>query len=680
MKRKIMALLVGVLIGVNSFSVFAQEQLSEEVKNAIVAAKSKINIDEDYSEFSYETIIEDGLTFYNMTWTDSDDNSIDITVDSEGRINYYKLFYNNKNDNKPLLNNIKKNEAQLIAEEFVKKTIPNRASQLEIINISDNYEEFVFEFAQKIDGIPVLCNDTEVNVSKATGEVINFHSLGEYWQDRINRKNDDLIDLETAKKAFIENDGIKLLYKTEFDYKTKSASVYPIYEVNPISINAHNAKVIDAKNDVYSNYSLAASKPEAAGDSGMEYEFTESELEAVKKSGNFINSKDAGNIIKKYNIVKNSFTLTEGVITESGYNKEEYFWNFDGTDDVNDFSFSVDASTGKLNSFYKYTNYNEENTSLISESIAKDKLNTYLKLLSPEVINSVSYSSDIYLSEYDNAYSLTYNRKINNTEVDSNYIYIKIDAVTGELVRFNKKWYNDIKISDKPINLSVEAAFDVFDKYSDFSLSYKLIAKENEEQEEKIDAVYSAKNDFDNYIDPENGNILSYKGEEIPKTKLETGYTDISGYKYEDEINILFESGFYLDKSEFKPNDGMTRKDFLQLFYSKTKKNYDKDKINEEIETVLSEIGIKNAEEELTKNDCAKIICNFLGYSNLTDRDEIFENTYNDVDLDMRAEANIFSSFGFLDNGDDNFNGEYVITNGEGAHVIYKLVSEYKNS
>lgn len=687
MKRKIAVLLAAVILAFNSVSVFAEENLSEDVKNAIISAKSKITVEEEYSDFHYETSEEYGQKIYNLVWRNEDYDEYVVGVDLNGNVVYYQSpdAYNYDDH---LLVNVRQDEAKRNAESFIKKVIPDRANDLEIVDVSSSRASFTFRFAQKVNDIFVMCYDTDVSVSKQDGKILTFSSYGRYFQDKINKKSDDLIDKEKAKESFFNNDAIKLIYYSDFDYKTKKADIYPVYDISSLSINAHNANVINSSfySREYSGASASSANgkfmEDTAADAGeADFEFSKAELEEIEKTSGFISSAKAKNALKKYNLIKDNVTVSDGDINISPYNKDEYWWNFSAVDDNNSdnrYSFTVDANSGKINSFRKNNKYNNDAEKVLSEDAAKDKANGYLKLLCPELLNSLNHNDDIRYDKYSNVYTLSFYRKIDNIELNANHVIIQVDAETGELIWFSKVWYNDINIINKQIKLTPEDAFEIYDKYADFNLCYAYVSNEDNGEYNKIDAVYKAvkDSDFKYYIDAENGKRITYWGSEPDNKEFENGYSDISDSKYEEEINILYESGFSLNRNEFNPDSDMTKSDFIELLYSGLEnKHYVAKNGDGSKEDILSKIN--SLDNAMTKNDCAKILIYVIGYGELLDKDEMFEDFYSDVDLKNRAEANITTSLSILEAEEDKFKGDEIISNEEGAHIIYNLISGY---
>ncbi len=679
MKRKVAIFMAVVAMALSLNTVYA-EDLGSDVKNAVLAAKSKLYIDEQYDEFHYETQQAYNRTLYELVWENDDYQQYRAVIDSDGDVQYYSApsAYGDYG----ILSQTKSDDAQITAESFIKKVMPQRADKLELIEKSDDSASFIFKYAEKINGIIVLYDDTEVRVSKKTGEVISFLTEGKYLSGLINSKADDLTDEEGAKNAFIENGGIKLIYKADFDYKTKKAEVSPVYKCENISINAHNLNPV--KVSLYADDYLSANKMFASGSSADAkseeaadiVNLSEKELEMIEKTDGFITADQALASIKKYNILKNDFTYTENGLRTSPYNKDEYFWNFSASasDELNA-DISVDALSGKIVSFSLYKSGSEENNKALSEDEAKNKMKDYLRLLGGEYLNDVDYSAEVEYRDYSNRYTLKYNRKINNLELDSNYIRIQIDAETGELCGFEKVWYNDIELSPKQVKLTQKDAFDVYAKNADFRLGYAFVMNDSNGKFDKADAVYTARKNFNYYIDAQGGELVNYwsyrKDDEKPQS-----YTDIDASKYKDIINILFESGFYLEREEFKPNEPITYGDFVKLLYSGLEeKAYQRSITKKSVDEYIDENSLTDA--DMTKNGCARLLMLITGCDYLADKDEIFSDIYTDVDPKDRAEVNFAVSQKLLSAEEDKFLGNSKVTNEEAANIIYNLISDF---
>lgn len=690
--KKIISVLIGLMIIFNAVSCFAAEDLAEDVKNAIVAARSVITVDERFSEFSYDVDNSDGEKFYNLEWTDEEKNeNIRITVTSKGKIHSYSAYIKNESNN---LITVTKSDAETAALAFIKRVIPERANELNLISCEKSYSGYFLRYSMIIDTIPVLCSDIEIEVSNVSGEVTAYTNNSIFWRDSFKPNTSNLISSETAKKAFIENGAVELYYHTDFDYKTKSATVTPFYRTVNISIDAHSgSKVYTSFNDnSLRKYSYSTANAAMAGDVEADEEagfgFTEGELASIEESNGLISENDAKNSITRYNIIKNDAAVSGGNLMGSYANKDDYYWSFTGSNDDYRYNYSVNAKTGKIENFRRYNkDYDTEGKQSVSQSKAEENINKYLKLLASDYLNSVDYSDDVTYSKYSNSYSCTFKRKFNGACLDANYINIEIDGEKGELITYSKKWYNDISMSAKPIKLTAEEAFDRYSEYADIDLCFVFIVNLNKDSTDydEINAVYTKKNrDFYGYIDTETGKNVSLDGKEIKRKETIGSYSDISGSEYEDEINILFNSGYKLDREEFKPNEPMTVYDFVSLYYSNTNNGYDYrplyDSDDEEGDFILNKLKecSLDSDDSLTRINCAKIFVNILGYSEFCDRDDIFADIYSDVNDNDKAEAAIAADFGILPAG-EYFEPEKALTNGDGAHVIYNYLNSGKD-
>lgn len=675
MKKKITAIILTTIMTLCSFNTFAEEQLSTEIKTAILNAKSIITIDEEYDDFSYEIDNYTGQAFYSLCWTNDANNSIKINITKDNEILLYEnesVIYSNDNSSSGLKDNLSKSEAQAYAESFIKKVIPERVSELSLTDVKIDSNTFTFYYGMKINDIPVAYDDVFVTVSKQTGEIYHFFNNGSFLKNNINKNISNLIDLETAKEKYIEDDGVKLSYIVNYDYKTKKATLIPTYVVINKAISAKNgAEVFIDNNSSYigSAQSNAATE-DASADFAYNKELTESELASLIDLNQFISEEKAKEIITKYKLNFDIENIEKGSLIKSSTNNSVYYWSFSCPDG----HFKVDAKTGGLEGFYRYDHETKdskaENKSkpALSENQAKDKIYNYLKLFANDKLKELS-SENIYYSEYKNNYSIAYNRKINNIATSSNYISISIDGDTGELQSFNKHWYNDIEVISKPIKLSAKDAFNIYADKAEFRLCYNMIYKDLDNNDEYyIEPIYTAKNNDIYYIDVENGNRLTYNGE-IYKVKItNTGYTDISGNKYEKEINILLENNYYFSDSEFRPNDDMTVKSFLELMQNKKYSFSDV-----KLEQLAEKIGLKT-DEPISRLACAKIIVYYTEQSQLAEIDEIFADLYNDVAFKDKAEVAIMTAV--VGNSlSEEFKPDEILSRGEGAYYVYCLLN-----
>lgn len=664
MKKKIFALVLSAVLAFCPISAFAEENtMSEEVKDAVVAVRSAVEIDDEYSEFSYETEEENGIKLFILRWENEDGGSVEVCVKSDGEIlwyyNYASDYYSSG------LSKVTRQQAQETAEAFIKKAAPERAAVVKLRDYSRQESRIRLVYTQDINSIPVACDDIQLEISAQSGKVCSFSSSSLIWRDAVNTNTEGIIDEDEAKKAFLDNGGVELVYNCNFDYKEKKAELYPVYKISQLRIDARRATELSYVyyDNVKRESEMATASYAASGAAeDAAYELNESELAEVEKTKDYITRDEAVKALVKKNITDSSASVTSARLVLSSYSND-CLWSLSGED----FSASVNASSGNVESFFSYNEYaydsENENKKKLTESQAKDKINGYLKLLGSEYLNEISYG-DIEYNEYSNSYSTRYSRKVNGIKTDSNYIEISINAETGRLIRYNKIWYGDITVSGKTVKLSEEQVFDIYKNNSGYGLYYDIVG-EIDDLHCNLDLVYeSAQGDLGYYsayyIDPESGKRVDYRGQVIEEGGS-NGYTDIEGCEYENEINALYDSGYRLDTDEFRPDDPMSAESFMKLF---NKNNTSGDKY-------LEELGISKS-DILTKMSCAKIIAAVNGLDEIAENSEIFADLYSDVSAENRGYADIAASLGIIEaESGDSFAPDETVTNAMGAHYIY---------
>ena len=105
--KKVISLMLAVLMSLSvSGAVFADAEVSENMKNAILLAKDKLGIDdktyvmEDCSETENR-----GEKTYSITWKsrgEYDSGNISVEIDGDGLVWSYGEYYNRSSESKPL--------------------------------------------------------------------------------------------------------------------------------------------------------------------------------------------------------------------------------------------------------------------------------------------------------------------------------------------------------------------------------------------------------------------------------------------------------------------------------------------------------------------------------------------------------------------------------------------------
>ena len=205
MKRSLSLILTLLMVLTFAIPASGLEGYDKELENAIVKAKSVFNITDEFDKFEYHiNSYSSNLEFY-LRWYDSTEKTggIEVTIDTDGMIkSYYKYNYNvERNEN--ALPNISKEEGLDIANNFLKKVVPelvDKVMYVESNNPLNVYDRvYYFNYYRIENGVPFYQNNVYVNVDNMTGEVQSFNC---YWDKNIKfDSKDGIIGLRKCQKS-----------------------------------------------------------------------------------------------------------------------------------------------------------------------------------------------------------------------------------------------------------------------------------------------------------------------------------------------------------------------------------------------------------------------------------------------------------------------------------------------
>lgn len=198
--------------------------------------------------------------------------------------------------------------------------------------------------------------------------------------------------------------------------------------------------------------------------------------------------------------------------------------------------------------------------------------------------------------------------------------------------------------------------------------------------------VYMADQAKPNRIDAATGEVINYDGTLYKESEPVT-YTDISGHFAENEIAILAGLGISLPGTEFRPNDGIIQKDFLNLLAKILNwPSLSEKETQEEVDRMYSYLirngvvkaGEKNPSAGVTKEEGIRFIIRALGYEKVAELPDIFVVRFSDADQiskSMYGYVAIASALKLIEGDSENrFNPGQNLTRGEAAVIFYRML------
>ncbi len=656
---------------------------SEQMKEVLSIAKTKLAIPEDYTEFSYHSQTDaDGTVYWTFRWSGEQKGNVEATFSEDGfLVSYYAWVYTESYDDS--LANYTHEEAREIAKAFIEKVNPEVYPYLledTFDGENRNSRTAYFTFREYQNGIPTFANTVSVTVDKYHGIVRNYQSA-----KRIGGFLESAAELteEEAKERYLRDIGIGMEYRLYYDYKDETYQVFPVYYLKDTTgkaIGAMTGEVIEPyfpESYLFRVYNGAMSdmtmKEEAAG-----VQFTPEELAALENVSEVYSKEDAIRIVTQKVPALQGNTLQSASLQRDYRDETKLLWHFDFRND-DAFSYvQMNAKTGQLLGFSlpqnstKNTTFSEEDAKKIAEAfLAKEASDVFGKTEYTEEINHyVPLAKD---NELPSSYYFTYQRMENGIPVSGNQLTVRVDADTKQVGAYSRSFTEDLTFPDISTCMSEAEIFEIMDEKMDFLVVYLPTEEGNQ-------LAYTFLHPESQMFDPYSGAILSYDGTPAEEPFVPQ-YTDINGHWAEDMIVTLLDNGYYFSDHEFRPDDAITKKEFLKFFQMIGNDT------DEQINSVIAKIEEIPAEEAdinavMTKECISKYFVYCMGYQKIAAVDEMFLYPFPDVeevDASLKGDITILTGLGiFKGSSDGRFYPKKQLTRAEAVSCVYNYLASVR--
>lgn len=667
---------------------FADDKTGTKMADSIVYAKSVFEIPSSYSEFDSNTsskTLKNGnvINIYEMTWTDEKNNSsISITVDDNNNIIEYSNYKKNNDEKNQPFSDYSIDDMLKTASEFMNKVMPKYTFK-PTENTNNNYGNYKsFEFLLYKNNLPVTNIGANVEINMYTNEVVSYYLRNYEFVLSNFPSAENMINLENAKKAYIEKIPFEPEYESYYNYKDKKLNVFATYQKSFSNRKAIDAFTGDIKEyEPNGGYDLRNAKAydvkESMADSGAGdsmKQLTPEELNSVEKLSNMISNEDALNIIIKYcGLSSNNTKMTSSKIYKDNIDTDKYIWNisFDG-----DFSGNgkVNAKTGELLYFYKNDKHDVISSIAIEETENEntdknnyeEKASKFLNEVAPNKFKETKANDNSNNNSYSKNY--TYTRIINGIKFRNNYLNVNFDA-NGDIVYFESRWYDTAKFPAIDNIKTGEEIFNIASEQNNFGPMY-LISNETPI------LIYDFRDTENMMWDAKTGKKIRYDGTEYKKVNSNIQYIDIEGHECAESVTKLLSKGLFINDgtNEFKPDKEITIEEFFQFCLNRD--NIETDELKE----YLIENKFINPTDKMdniiTLQQAARFIIRANNYEKM-ESFEIFKSAkYNDtVDDNFLAAIVICDELGIIEpDNNNNINADKKMTRSDAAQFIYKAL------
>lgn len=733
MKRKLAAVMAVIITAaqVLSCAVFAEETIAadtaavfvsdskettaseeDKMKAALTLVKSKIDIPEEFSNFSYSSGEVNGMSQFTFTWKDTSGNeSYSVIVKGD-------LITSYNSPERELYYNVKPSLAAHDSDYYVNKAMswicrvnPSMKGFLKNSNVRLNISSGAVNvrFQRQYENIPVSGNNLNVTLNKQTGNVVSFY--GGWWQNAEFEDPTDVLSQEAIKEIYCKEVSIKPWYRIYVDKETgkkKTNIVYiPLngYDYNAFtgehsSMNDDYDKYMDTDryaNPTTSMYEEAVEVEEECDDvdagAGIDIpatgvQLSEEELAAAADLSTMLTTAQFKELLLKDpymgitdKYIADNFRIERNENAECGYsiqcnmrinNKTEY----------RNVNVTADAKSGKVMSFYSYEN-EPEKTPNINVKKANTLANKALKYYFGDIANE--YRADTENTapiSTDGKYKITsremrYNRYVNNIQVTNNNIVIGVNSA-GKITSINCSHDKDVDFGEGLI-VNKETALKLVCDQQDMTLKYDGFT-----DLASVPHTYLHYS-MDNWsINAVNGKLCDYNGEPVSKAVETKGcpYTDISKSPYKKEIETLYLHGVKIyNGDKFSPGEKMTYSELTSLLDMITGYGYEPMPLDER--DLDSGSAAPSESSYFTRMELAKEFTRAAGVDNCARYNGIFKSPFTDVkenDINLGYAALAYGMGAINCGKDGKFYPNAYVTREYAFHCAYNYLKNNSES
>lgn len=207
------------------------------------------------------------------------------------------------------------------------------------------------------------------------------------------------------------------------------------------------------------------------------------------------------------------------------YNEnDDYVWdmNWNSNDAIKsvNINVSVNANNGKIVSMgkreYSRTNSQPSIPSITQEQ-AKEAAEAFIKKVNPEKLDETRLIDDsmnryMYGGYQPVNYNFNYQRYVNGVLLEGDFIRIEVDGVTGNVISFETRWGDGLKLPAAEGIIDKAKAEEIFRKQAEMSLMYINFRNkyDYEFQSKAIKLVYNLGYESSGMVDAKTGTILDY--------------------------------------------------------------------------------------------------------------------------------------------------------------------------
>lgn len=653
-----------------------------------------------------------------------------INADTGELITYYN--YVNDPNRKPVYPpKVDREQAQEVAASFISAV---GSAYKEQIGLDEDFGvdtrqpltgevSYSFRYNRLVDGLSFMDNYIQVEVD-GEGHILNY-ALN--WDATVKfEKTAPKLTAEQATARFREEAKLQLSYV--IPYSAQKQQPFLTYGLSARVLDAVTGKPIEQSGRYADNTTDPVS---------------DKALGAKPTAGKLLTSEQASQKAAAAFALPSSAKLEDSSYSEymddaSGKTITTWGLNWSIKQEGKDIGYSawaeVDAQTGEIRSFSYYDGSESrgQQGQTVTYEQAKAKALEVVKKQLPGYAHELYLQEEADISRYTTkkpeeigSYSFRFARYVNGVNVPYDSVYVRIDALTGNVQNYNAQFFNYTYPSTLPALIGTDKALDAFNKYYKVELTYALFGDDSyaaipiEKYNVMVAAGEINPNDASGagpaklvyrmvqrpleesvFLDAQTGQWRAQDSGEVTSLVKEQA-TDIAGHWAERELQLMIDyKALDLEDGKVRPNQTVTRGELIKMLVlamnggsrnmpmimASGKASFQDVAADSSyftyVESALASNlidkgdGSFNPEGKVNREEMAELIVRALGYNTLAAYTDIFNINFADAaKLENKGQAAIVTGLGIMSkDSKGNFRPASEVSRAEASAAFFRFL------
>lgn len=566
----------------------------KDMTAAIQSVKTRVNIPDSYSKFTYSTSTSRGMQSYSLNWSHpKSDQSYSVTLTGD-IITRYTAPNAYTSSGKPSIGPYTAESYESMALKWIYAANPSMKGCLKrqgnvYMNISSDSVNITFGRVYKNVQVGDYNNRVDITLDKKTGQVRRMNAS--WWQGASFEDPGKVMSVSAINEIYKGDVTIKPWYHLTYDSGKKrydAAIVYEPMDVSPeynaftgeVSTRAEDQRKLQ-NTDLYSedvvddaDMAIAETGVAAEGDGGVVpavTPLTDEEQKAVEELSGMLTAAQFKKLMIKdpyMNItdsyLTDNFRLYKDENAESGYTITCTF-RIDNKTDHRECHVTADAKSGKVESFYSYRTDDKGSSDVISPSKVTKLGTEAARYYYGDIIDG--YKADTENSApagpKETERTIQFYRYVNGIQVDGDVIRVGVNS-EGQVTGVSKNHTVNVDFGDGKV-ISKDTVFKMLFEQQSPDLSYMGFT-----DLKSVPHTYLTYQMPSWYINAKTGKLCQWNGKPVDEKEDSPEvcpYTDIASSPYKSEIETLYNYGVRVYTGDkFDPTAKITSRELEDMW------------------------------------------------------------------------------------------------------------------